>query len=667
MERPWHSGQGLGSVSHILCCRKLALGVYDNCALFALGLGLLGYGALHILWQRHIFKLYIVDLEPPRVCLFVDDLFDAVGYFVAVGQELVERRLTHNVAHCCLCILRYCVVKVLYLEDGKLGREDAVVDNRVYIYRHVVARNGLLVGHIYGLKAHIYLFVELDDRENKPPTGLHNAGELAKGKPHPALILVYLADRDDDDKEGYGSPYPYKCRHIGDYTLLAYYFAMSYQEYFAGKRITLMGLGLLGRGVGDARFLAPLCKELIVTDLKNEGELKGSLDQLKEFSNITYRLGEHNLADFKDRDLILKAAGVPLDSPYIAEAKKNDIPVRMSADLFMELSGVVTVGVTGTRGKSTVTNLIAHILKTTGKEVLLGGNIRGVSTLSLLPEVTPGAIAVLELDSWQCQGLGEAHISPHIAVFTTFLPDHMNYYKNDMAAYFADKENIFLNQKESDTLVLGEQMALALKEYGHQSKVYANVVVAGAKDLPENTTLRVPGEHNRYNAGLASVAAHALEVEDRVIKTALETFDGVPGRLQLIRELGGIKIYNDTTATVPEATLAALTALDPENKKNIILIMGGADKGLDMEKLLAIIPQHCKKVLLLAGTGTERIKGGLPHSSIYGTIAEAVQDGFSFARPGDVLLLSPAFASFGMFKNEYDRGDQFNDAVAQLS
>ncbi len=112
-----------------------------------------------------------------------------------------------------------------------------------------------------------------------------------------------------------------------------------WKSYFSGKRITLMGLGLLGRGVGDAKFLAPLCAELIVTDLKNEAELADSLSQLKEFTNITFHLGGHRLEDFKDRDLVIKAAGVPLDSPFIAEAKKNNIPVRMSADLFMELFG----------------------------------------------------------------------------------------------------------------------------------------------------------------------------------------------------------------------------------------------------------------------------------------------------------------------------------------
>ena len=437
-----------------------------------------------------------------------------------------------------------------------------------------------------------------------------------------------------------------------------------YKAFFAGKRITLMGLGLLGRGVGDARFLAQCGALLTVTDLKSEAELESPLQELKAFPSITYHLGDHRLEDFQNKDLIIKAAGVPLDSPFVAEAKKNAIPVRMSADLFAELSGAMIVGITGTRGKSTVAHLIAHILKTAGRKVLLGGNIRGISTLAQLEEVTPQTIAVLELDSWQLQGFGEIKVSPHIVVFTTFMPDHMNYYKNSMKLYFADKANIFINQQQKDFLILGEQVAPAINEYGYQSKIKSQTIVAGTKDIPSDWTLEIPGEHNRANAGTAAAAARALGIEENNIQKAIESFEGVPGRLQLIKEIRGIKIYNDTTATVPEATLAALRAVGDTTKKNIVLIMGGADKNLDMRALIAEIPKYCKKVLLLAGTGTERIKNELTGARVYDSLAGAVHDALQSAEAGDVALLSPAFASFGMFKNEYDRGEQFNSLVA---
>ncbi|MBP6860248.1 MAG: UDP-N-acetylmuramoyl-L-alanine--D-glutamate ligase [Candidatus Pacebacteria bacterium] len=436
---------------------------------------------------------------------------------------------------------------------------------------------------------------------------------------------------------------------------------MDASSHFRGKKVTLMGLGLLGRGVGDAKYLAECGAELIVTDLKTKEQLAESVDALSSFSNITFILGEHRLEDFRARDMVLKAAGVPFDSIYIEEARKNNIPVRMSADLFMELSGVTTVGITGTRGKSTTTHMIAAILKEAGKKVLLGGNVRGVSTLALLPQITGSEVAVLELDSWQCQGLGDATISPSVAVFTTLYEDHLNYYKNDMRAYLADKANIFLNQKPEDTLVLGSQCAELIQEsYG--GDIRSHVTVVGDHDLRADWKLAIPGEHNRYDAALAVEAARALGIPDESIEKALATFPGVPGRLEFIREVNGVRVYNDTTATTPEATVVALRALAGE-KPNIILIMGGADKGLVMNALFDELPNVVKHVVLLAGTGTDRIRSKLPAATIYATLDKAVDAAFREAEAGDTILMSPAFASFGMFKNEYDRGDQFNALV----
>lgn len=423
-----------------------------------------------------------------------------------------------------------------------------------------------------------------------------------------------------------------------------------------------MGLGLLGRGVGDAKFLAEHGAELIVTDLKSEDELATSVAQLKDFPNVTFVLGEHRMEDFQNRDYILKAAGVPLNSPYIEEARKNNIPVKMSASWFQELAGIPVVGVTGTRGKSTVTHLLFEILKAADKKVLLGGNVRGVSTLSLLHDAREDSIALFELDSWQLQGFGNAEISPNIAVFTTFFDDHLNYYKEDKKQYLKDKAQIFLHQKSGDTFVLGEQ-AKDLVLAAHQPPV--EPVIANAT-LIEGWDVKMPGEHNRYNAACAVAAARALGVSDDVSKNIIANFGGVPGRLELIHEVHGVKFYNDTTATTPEATLAALRALDPDEKKNIILIMGGADKELDMNRLLVEIPKHTKRVLLLAGTGTNRVLAYLDGASVFDSLETAFTEATSAAKEGDIVLLSPAFASFGMFKNEFDRGDQFNALVQKL-
>src|SRR3989344_184533 len=445
---------------------------------------------------------------------------------------------------------------------------------------------------------------------------------------------------------------------------------MDAPAYFRGKRITVMGLGLLGRGVGDAAYLAENGAELIVTDLKTRELLAESVARLEAFSNITFVLGEHRLEDFRERDLILKAAGVPLDSPYIAEAKAHNIPVRMSADLFMELSGIEAIGVTGTRGKSTVTHMIAAILEATGKKVLVGGNVRGVSTLALLPEVpevTPDHAAVLELDSWQCQGLGEARRSPHIAVFTTFYPDHLNYYKGDLDAYLDDKANIFRFHNQDDVLVLGSQAAELVKRT-YSGGILSRLEVVGAEGLPSDWKLKVLGEHNRYNGALALAAARAYGIKDDVSKQALENFTGVPGRLEYLGEVKGVKVYNDNNSTTPEATLAALRAVGTPEERHVVLIMGGDEKNLDMSALVAELPKGCKAVVLFKERGTSRIRDDMfalmnnafsvhEEEGLEATVARA----WLFCKPGDTLLYSPAFSSYGKYlKNEYDSGDQLN-------
>lgn len=452
--------------------------------------------------------------------------------------------------------------------------------------------------------------------------------------------------------------------------------AMDVSAHFRGKKITIMRIGLLGRGVGDAAYLAKCGAEVLVVDDAPQEVMQPSVDALSEFPNITFKFGKYDLDDFRTCDMVLKGARTPLDSLEIAEAKKNNIPVRMSADLFAEFAGIPIIGITGTRGKSTVTHMLFNILQTaydlglsrgaagrTGKPVL-GGNVRGVSTLALLDEATPEHVAVLELDSWQLQGFGEARISPHIAVFTTLYPDHQNYYKNHPEMYLADKANIFLYQTSKDTLILGKQCAAVIIEK-YSEHIESKTLVADELKLPDTWILKIPGLHNRYNAALALAAARALDIDDVMSRKALETFGGVPGRLELVAEKKGVKIYNDTTATTPEATLAALSALDT-GTKNIVLIMGGADKDLDMNALLFEIPNRVKRTILLAGTGTNRVIEFLPEASVFDTLAKAVDEAVAAAESGDTILFSPSFASFGMFKNEYDRGDQFNTLVKKL-
>ena len=443
---------------------------------------------------------------------------------------------------------------------------------------------------------------------------------------------------------------------------------LNYKEQFKGKKITVMGLGLLGRGLGYTKFLAECGADLIVTDLKTKEQLATSLKILEKFPNIKFVLGEHRLEDFRNRDMVMKRAGVPMDSIYIAEAKKNNIPVEMDVSLFAKCAPeVMLVGVTGTRGKSMTTTLIYEILKANEKflkrKVYIGGNIRGVATLPILKKVKAGDILVAELDSWQLQGFGEAKISPHISIFTSFMPDHMNYYKNSMEDYFNDKANIFKYQKENDVLIIRPGM----KEFISSKEVKGELIVANKKDV-QNWKFIVPGEHQRENLACAVEVAKQFNISETKIKKVVKDFKGIEGRLQLLRIYKGIKIYNDNNATTPEATIVGIEALKGK-KKNIILICGGADKKLDLTNFTKAVNQNCKAISLIPGTGTDILLKEYKLkilNEVGKDLKEVVLKSLKFAKKGDIILFSPAFASFGMFNNEYERNDLFIKIIKRL-
>ncbi len=496
---------------------------------------------------------------------------------------------------------------------------------------------------------------------------------------------------------------------------------MSYRDFFSGKKITLIGLGLLGRGLGDAVFLAECGAELTITDLRDAKTLAPSLAKLKKFKKIHYTLGQHKLTDFRNRDFILKAAGVHLDSPYIAEARKHNVPIEMDASLFAKLmpKEVTLVGVTGTRGKSTTTALIYDILNSSfpkggaesaRRRIFRGGNLVPEATLPLLKKVKAGDIVVLELDSWQLQGFHDAKISPQIAVFTTFLDDHLVYYQGNQKRYFEDKVAIFKYQKAGDLLIAGEQVAKLISarfdlKSGKRSNLKSrSVIIARSADVPKDWKPKLLGEHNRENIACAIAVAKHFEIPDSTIRKAVEHFKSIPGRLQYLRtvrlpatrgvaQAGGVKIYNDNNATTPDATIAALRALStksqaPNSKQNskyqnikisqsqnIILICGGTDKVLGRhDKLVDEISKRCKAAILLKEAGTEKLKSKLEalesktlQIKEMDGLPACVKEAMKIAKKGDIVLFSPAFASFGKwFTNEYDRGEQFVELIKSL-
>ena len=469
----------------------------------------------------------------------------------------------------------------------------------------------------------------------------------------------------------------------------------NYQDFFKDKKITILGLGLLGKGLNDAKFLAECGADLIVTDLKTADQLKSSLKILAKYKNIKYVLGEHRLEDFRNRDFVLKGGGVSLDSPYIAEAVKNNIPVKMDASWFSELApDVKIIGVTGTRGKTTTTYLIYELLKAaSGKyfsgQVYLGGNIRGLATLPYLKKIKASDIVVMELDSWQLQGFGDAKISPNISVFTNLLSDHLNYYlkvsKDENEAVqkdFLDKANIFANQKSTDYLIVDQALKKVISER-YTKPIHSQIVslMEGGSFYNEvkKWKLKIKGEHNLRHVLRAVEVGKIMGLDLAFIKKTLTNFAGVPGRQELVREYRGIKIYNDTTATTPDATLVALesfgspsTTLGKKLKpsKKLVLIFGGADKNLDMSKLVEALPKYTKAQILLSGTGTTNLKKNFYSATNdipeFSNLKNAVNAALKLCKKGDTLILSPGFASFGMFKNEYDRGDKFVKIVKSL-
>lgn len=430
-----------------------------------------------------------------------------------------------------------------------------------------------------------------------------------------------------------------------------------------GKRVTVMGLGLQGQGLWAAKLASKLGAKVTVTDLKSTKELAPSLKNLKGLP-IKYVLGKHRRQDFAKADLIIRNPAVPADSKYLQIAQANKVPIEMEISLFFLLAPFRReniIGVTGTRGKTTTTILIGKILKKAGFDTAVGGNIPEKPALSLLPGIKPETKVVLELSSWQLEGLAPHRVSSHIAVITNIYPDHMNRYRS-MADYIAAKKLIFAFQKPGDYLVLNEE-DLRTKRLGPTA--VSKVIYFSPSKLPRAivSCLKLKGRHNLENVAAAVAVGKIMKISPKTIQTAIEDFKGIPDRLELVRKINKIAFYNDTCATIPEATMAALNTFN----QPVILIAGGADKNLEFAQLAQKIKAlSVKSVVLLEGTATTKLEKALEKRLLVGRFDDfkkAILAAKREAKPGDIVLLSPACASFGMFKNEFDRGEQFRRIV----
>lgn len=463
-------------------------------------------------------------------------------------------------------------------------------------------------------------------------------------------------------------------------------------EDLKGKKITVMGLGLHGGGVGTVRFLHLAGAQITVTDLKSKEDLAPSLEKLKEFKNIKYVLGQHRPEDFTGAEMVIKTPPVPWSNKYIKLALDKNIPVEIDASLFFKLCKNPIVGVTGTKGKTTTATLLFEILKTAGENPLKVG-IGQVSVLDKLKELKSDSLVVFELSSWRLSALGRCNLSPKIAILTNLYPDHLNYYKTS-EPYLRDKKYIFLNQKPGDFCVVNwddeilnklepeiksqiikfskQKISKGKSVFMSEGAIYLNNGIDEKKVL-ETSEVKLKGEHNLWNILAGIGAAYALGVSLDAIRSAILTFKGIPHRLEFVLELDGVKYYNDTAATMPESAIFGIKSFqDP-----IILICGGADKNLDMTALACVIHEKVKGVVFFKGAATDKIineiRKILPEDERHKkfTVVETMDKALEMARiaaeAGDVILLSPGAASFGLFANEFDRGNKFREAVNSLA
>lgn len=465
-----------------------------------------------------------------------------------------------------------------------------------------------------------------------------------------------------------------------------------------GKRVLVLGLGTKGGGTEVVKWLVAHGAAVTVTDKKTSAELQPAFEELRALP-VRYVLGEHREQDIQTAELIVRNPAVPKEAPELAIAARAGVPVVMDTTLFFLFCPAPIGGVTGTRGKSTTTAVAGEILRRSRPETVVAGNIQR-SPLADLDRITPATPVVLELSSWQLEGIEPLKRSPHWAVLTTILPDHLNRYP-DMDAYVASKEPMVKDQRDHDVVILpiddpwGARFSVKTSAqrrwFGTPSDFtviritvkYANERLSGLFRIGDRVVrlqegredvllswneLGGIGDHTKRNmiAGALLALEMGAPVDDA--RAVLREFRGLPNRLETIREFAGRTFVNDTTATTPDAVIAALRAFAP---RRVVLVTGGTDKNLEYRGLADELRRatHLRATVLLSGSATEKLLAAWPEgreSVQVRDMAAAVGHAWRAAQNGDVILLSPGAASFELFRDEFDRGQQFREAVLVL-
>jgi UDP-N-acetylmuramoylalanine--D-glutamate ligase len=454
------------------------------------------------------------------------------------------------------------------------------------------------------------------------------------------------------------------------------------KQFFAGKNVLVMGLGRFGGGVDVAKFTAGAGAKVVITDLATEQQLSESIEKLKEFPDIEYHLGSHDPADFKQADVIVVNPAVPPDNQYLQLARQHKKLITSQIGIFFQLCSATIIGITGANGKSTTAALTAHLLKSASDErratsddnVWFSGNIGNEPLLTIVDQIRPNDLVVLELSSFQIEQLAQIPKAPHVALLTNLTPNHLDRY-GTFASYCDAKENIFkfqkLNRNSPAVSIFNAEDKIAAKWFEKYKRDTGRICIKfSVDDVSKEIRDSFPllGRANLSNLAAALCLARHFGVEDKQIIKSLLEFKPLPHRLEFVAEINGVKWYNDSKATTPQSAITAIEAFD----QSIIIIAGGYDKNLPFDEFGQKIAKKAKAAILLGQTA-QKIADAItarPKTKtkieIVNSLSKAVELAKQLAANGDVVLLSPACASYDMFDNFEQRGKRFCDLVHQI-
>ena len=445
----------------------------------------------------------------------------------------------------------------------------------------------------------------------------------------------------------------------------------------SGKRISV--IGAVRSGFGAAKLVRKLGGVPFVSDSASESKIKSSVSLLKE-NKIEYETDGHSDKVYKC-DLMIASPGVPSDAPVLKEAKERNIKVISELEFASRFCKGKIVAITGTNGKTTTTSLCGHLFNVCGHKTYTAGNI-GLAFSEIATDVKEDEFVALEVSSFQLDLINE--FKPNVAMILNITPDHLNRYENKFENYIGSKFRIFKNQDENDYLILNKDDQTINKNItGYKSKSFyfslnedisngcylSNDQIIFNRDYkPEFSfainEMQIKGEHNIANAMAVITAAKVFDFDNGKIKEGLRTFKGVEHRLELVREINGVKYVNDSKATNVDSVWYALKSFD----EPLFLILGGQDKGNDYNRIKNLVEEKVKKIYAI-GSSAEKVFNffhNIVKVELKGSLEEVISSASKEARNGDVVLLSPACASFDMFDNYEHRGKVFKEAVNNL-